>query len=236
MGMIQKLKSDCDIRDLADCNETVTEACPDQCADVNATLENDSDMMTGGKASESMAKPLGSEGRPCAKPIPNCLMEGEQYASCQSSSCFEATCDNGQLKKPGPICTADCKKGCRCMDGWARNISGGECLTEGECSAQADTGSCGMNEEFEDCGSSSCWERHCQDGQVITPGPMCTFDCRQGCKCSSGFVRDRTANACIPELQCLGKGNKLGKGKFGKGKKGKLVGKNGNTRVVGNTP
>jgi hypothetical protein len=240
-GLIRELKTDCNIRDLGACNETVAEACPDQCADVNATLEtadmmdnnateNDDDMMD----KNAMEKDDGmmNDGKPLTSgsemPPQQCMKEGEQFTPCQSSSCFEATCVMGQLNKPGPICTTDCKKGCRCMDGWARD-SFGSCITEEECGEKNDT-ECGLHEEFEDCGSSSCWEPHCQDGKVITPGPMCTFDCRQGCKCSSGFVRDRRVDACIPEQLCTQGKGKVGKGKFGKGKKGKmLVGKNGNT-------
>ncbi|KAL1438416.1 hypothetical protein MTO96_048030 [Rhipicephalus appendiculatus] len=43
----------------------------------------------------------------------------EEYSECKSSSCKEATCARPVV---GPICTADCTKGCFCRKGFFRSV------------------------------------------------------------------------------------------------------------------
>ncbi len=57
--------------------------------------------------------------------------------------------------------------------------------------AQGDQKTCGENEKYTKCSSSTCFEETCKDVLFPRPGPkMCTRDCRRGCKCSPGFFRN----------------------------------------------
>ncbi|CAN7940567.1 unnamed protein product, partial [Ixodes hexagonus] len=51
-------------------------------------------------------------------PTPKQCARGEEYKTCVSSSCAETTCQKPTL---GPACTADCRNGCFCKEGFFRN-------------------------------------------------------------------------------------------------------------------
>nr|XP_054923607.1 chymotrypsin-elastase inhibitor ixodidin-like [Dermacentor andersoni] len=48
----------------------------------------------------------------------NCGLN-EEYSTCKSSSCKEATCARPVV---GPACTADCIQGCFCKKGFFRSV------------------------------------------------------------------------------------------------------------------
>ncbi|KAL3218424.1 hypothetical protein MRX96_005932 [Rhipicephalus microplus] len=53
----------------------------------------------------------------------------EEWKVCVSSSCAETTCEKRTI---GPACTADCRRGCYCSDGFHRNKEGA-CVTADQC-------------------------------------------------------------------------------------------------------
>ncbi len=59
--------------------------------------------------------------------------ENEEYTNCASSTCFEETCVDVAFAHPMmKRCTKDCKKGCKCKEGFFRNQDG-RCVTELTC-------------------------------------------------------------------------------------------------------
>lgn len=64
-----------------------------------------------------------------------------------------------------------------------------------------ETAECGVNEEFVTCHSSSCFDETCESLNSILPR-RCTRDCRQGCACVKGYVRDQD-RSCYPSSTCL---------------------------------
>uniref|UniRef100_A0A023G7Q2 Putative tick til 17 n=1 Tax=Amblyomma triste TaxID=251400 RepID=A0A023G7Q2_AMBTT len=120
----------------------------------------------------------------------------EEWKECVSSSCAEATCRHPIV---GPACTDDCRYGCYCSQGFYRNEEK-NCVTLDQCPPQQEEPhpSCGLNEEWKVCVSSSCAEATCEKRTI---GPGCTPDCQRGCYCSSGFFRN-AQNNCVAEDQC----------------------------------
>ena len=58
--------------------------------------------------------------------------------------------------------------------------------------------SCGENEVFVKCHSSSCFDKTCES--LINARP-CTRDCKRGCACIEGYVRELDG-MCYPESIC----------------------------------
>ncbi|KAH8037886.1 hypothetical protein HPB51_018374 [Rhipicephalus microplus] len=85
--------------------------------------------------SDSMSSP----GRKTSLPTPSQPTEptgssqqcgtNEEWKVCVSSSCAETTCEKRTI---GPACTADCRRGCYCSDGFHRNREGA-CVTADQC-------------------------------------------------------------------------------------------------------
>jgi len=143
------------------------------------------------------------------------------WTACWSSSCWEHKC--GVV--PTKICSKDCRAGCRCADGFARN--GTACINETTCPSNAPdpaafssfvstnnfnqtARACGQGEVWTQCSSSSCFEHRCGS----KPSLLCTRDCRMGCKCAEGWAR--LGDQCVNETQCITSrslhlGGKLGK-------------------------
>lgn len=57
---------------------------------------------------------------------------------------------------------------------------------------------CGPNESFQECVSSSCAELTCDSPE---PTDECTRDCETGCFCSSHFYRN-SRRECVTLDQC----------------------------------
>lgn len=62
--------------------------------------------------------------------------------------------------------------------------------------------SCGENEEWATCRSSSCFDKKCDI--ILNPDLKrpCTRDCKSGCACKSGYVRD-SDGLCYEEDTCF---------------------------------
>ena len=54
---------------------------------------------------------------------------------------------------------------------------------------------CGKNEERLECGTAC--QRTCAN-----KNPICTLQCKTGCFCKKGFIREKAGGKCIPETQC----------------------------------
>mmetsp|Transcript_7032 Transcript_7032/g.10291 ORF Transcript_7032/g.10291 Transcript_7032/m.10291 type:complete len:237 (-) Transcript_7032:91-801(-) len=123
---------------------------------------------------------------------------GEDWTDCgYNNTCvgeFELTCDLNGLG------TDISSNGCYCALDYYRTDKG-LCVSRDSCDK------CDMNEVYESCGSSSCWEFTCDDvGTLVSdrwqPRP-CTLDCQQGCKCFPGFYRDESLGDCISAEMCI---------------------------------
>ena len=63
--------------------------------------------------------------------------------------------------------------------------------------------SCGENEEWATCRSSSCFDKKCD--VILNPDLQrpCTRDCKSGCACKSGYVREDLDGLCYEEDTCF---------------------------------
>lgn len=89
--------------------------------------------------------------------------------------------------------------GCYCSNDTYRTRDG-LCVSIDTCKT------CGVNEFFETCGSSSCWENKCKDATIprrVRDSKMCTQDCKEGCKCHPGYYRDNRNGSCISAIDCI---------------------------------
>lgn len=79
-----------------------------------------------------------------------------------------------------------------CPDGQVLDPENDKCVPKTECPR------CPKNEEWSDC-ANEC-SRKCNDYYIS--GNFCTLDCRPGCTCKVGFVRDTCTNKCIEPGNC----------------------------------
>ncbi|CAK9824630.1 Chymotrypsin inhibitor [Anthophora retusa] len=52
---------------------------------------------------------------------------------------------------------------------------------------------CGLNEEFTSCGSA------CEPSCAKPPTNICTLQCKIGCQCKSGYLRNREGTCVLPQ-------------------------------------
>lgn len=64
----------------------------------------------------------------CTAPASQCGAN-EQWTSCSSSTCFEATCSDNYATR---VCAQDCRSGCQCISGFARG-PGNSCVPQSSC-------------------------------------------------------------------------------------------------------
>ncbi|XP_077525923.1 ixochymostatin-like [Haemaphysalis longicornis] len=143
------------------------------------------------------ADETGGSGISLGFPEPQPCGENEEWKRCVSGSCAETSCERPVV---GPACTADCRYGCYCSEGFYRNAEG-NCITLDQCPPRRHAHphpECGLNEVWKVCVSSSCAETTCERRTV---GPACTADCQRGCYCANGFHRNAQGN-CVTEDQC----------------------------------
>ncbi|KPM04392.1 Inducible metalloproteinase-like protein [Sarcoptes scabiei] len=131
---------------------------------------------------------------------PKCLGKHQHFEAC-GSSC-PPTCE---FPKGKPVCTTECRIGCVCDRGYVRkNADGtGPCVKPSKCSKPippTSKPSCrGPHEHFESCGSSCPKTCKFPNGKRI-----CTRDCKVGCVCDKGFVRQNPngTGPCILPHEC----------------------------------
>lgn len=132
----------------------------------------------------------------------SCLMcgSGEEWIDCGRGSCeadeYDLTCDIVVNDSGGVV--AINSSGCKCAKDFYRSFES-LCVSRPACEF------CGANEEWEPCGSSSCWEFTCEDTELPISKRWrrpCTLDCRKGCRCHEGFFRDKETDMCVPASSC----------------------------------
>ncbi|XP_076678304.1 chymotrypsin inhibitor-like [Andrena cerasifolii] len=62
-------------------------------------------------------------------------------------------------------------------------------------SASSSGQQCGLNEEFKSCGSA------CEPSCATPKIDICTFECKIGCQCKDGYVRNGDGT-CIRKEDC----------------------------------
>ena len=62
---------------------------------------------------------------------------------------------------------------------------------------------CAENEEYVTCRSSSCFDKTCADIVNKKVDKYCTEDCKAGCACKDGYVRQEDG-FCYPQDTCFG--------------------------------
>lgn len=63
-------------------------------------------------------------------------------------------------------------------------------------------GECSENEVYVTCRSSSCFDMTCDHILKGESMRMCTRDCKEGCACEKGYVRNE-AGVCISDKLCF---------------------------------
>ena len=117
--------------------------------------------------------------------------EEKNELSCYDLNLMKPLNDSGGSMEPFPFL------GCHCGKDLLRTDDG-LCVTAEACR------SCGINEIYETCGSSSCWEYTCEDVAIPLRERLmrpCTLDCRKGCKCHPGFYRHKSGE-CVSAGMC----------------------------------
>lgn len=120
----------------------------------------------------------------------NCNKMTEIESNC-SNSC-PASCEDPYK----PACREHyCWKGCECKPGYVKEHQNWTCIPIELCPK------CPDNSHFRDCGTNC--EPTCSNYQNTPPYCNNKYQCKRGCFCNYGFVRDMSQNGtCVPIEKC----------------------------------
>ncbi|CAG2172867.1 unnamed protein product [Oppiella nova] len=124
----------------------------------------------------------------------------ERPLMCNNMSEVEHNCSNScpaTCEDPGkPVCRNNyCWRGCECRPGYVKEHQNWTCIPVELCPK------CGVNEHFRDCGTNC--EPTCTNYQNTPPYCNNKYNCKRGCFCDFGFVRDMSQNGtCVPVDKC----------------------------------
>jgi len=198
LPQINQARQACQLPDFPDCTDEISTACPKECASAldfqgqEGTLRINVHIQ--GQQGQQGGMQSGMQGQQGGMQIPKQeCKQFEEWTSCSPSSCFENKCLNGKVVVPGPICTADCRQGCKCKDGYVRN-NAGLCISNQECTggSQCQPLTCKMNCPYgfqKDAKGCDI----CQCSTAPAPKPKCP-DVMCAMYCENGFQKD--ANGC----------------------------------------
>ncbi len=120
----------------------------------------------------------------------------EDWVEEENGNFVERTCDD--IDQTDTANSSSFIPGCYCVEDHYRTEDG-VCVSKEACTE------CGINEIYETCGSSSCWEYTCADKDIPLRDRLrrpCTLDCKKGCKCHFGFYRDENTDQCVSAEMC----------------------------------
>ncbi|GIX78475.1 kunitz-type U19-barytoxin-Tl1a [Caerostris darwini] len=110
-----------------------------------------------------------------------------KYQSCGTACAL--TCEN--YKNPPTACAAICNPGCQCDQGYVKTKDG-KCVLPQNCPGQE---VCGKNERYTECGTACPLTCDNYDN----PLQICTLQCKVGCECQDGFVRNAYGKCVLPK-------------------------------------
>nr|XP_049703173.1 zonadhesin isoform X6 [Helicoverpa armigera] len=129
---------------------------------------------------------------------PTTCPPNEQFTECTQIVCRAQKCEQKNWPIPCPgIAAGSCIKGCVCQDGYLRDDNG-DCIPEDQCIPNP----CLPSEEFSNCTQAVCRAQNCSDKDIPQACPsVADGDCKQGCVCQEGSLRDESGY-CVPERLC----------------------------------
>ncbi|XP_063890544.1 zonadhesin isoform X2 [Helicoverpa armigera] len=129
---------------------------------------------------------------------PTTCPPNEQFTECTQIVCRAQKCEQKNWPIPCPgIAAGSCIKGCVCQDGYLRDDNG-DCIPEDKCIPNP----CLPSEEFSNCTQAVCRAQNCSDKDIPQACPsVADGDCKQGCVCQEGSLRDESGY-CVPERLC----------------------------------
>ncbi|GIY83333.1 papilin [Caerostris extrusa] len=99
------------------------------------------------------------------------------------------TCEN--YKNPPKACVLMCNPGCHCDEGYVKTKDG-KCVLPQNCPGKE---VCGENERYSHCGTACPLTCDNYDN----PPQICTLQCKIGCECKEGFVRNADGKCVLPK-------------------------------------
>ncbi|PZC75815.1 hypothetical protein B5X24_HaOG205635 [Helicoverpa armigera] len=129
---------------------------------------------------------------------PTTCPPNEQFTECTQIVCRAQKCEQKNWPIPCPgIAAGSCIKGCVCQVGYLRDDNG-DCIPEDQCIPNP----CLPSEEFSNCTQAVCRAQNCSDKDIPQACPsVADGDCKQGCVCQEGSLRDESGY-CVPERLC----------------------------------